>query len=136
MSRLSRKSLDVIADLNREEVVPADELSPEDADVASFLASEGYLEAHTLVPPGKEKEFYGERGLSGYRSSSRGRESLRLRKDDEQDLKQNAEEKAKERREDKRHSWLQFWLGHLVSFLLGFLSAPAVIAVFRELLGL
>ena len=61
------------------ETFPADDL-PAGVSIATveYLFALDLLDRITLVAPGKEAEFYGPRGLVGYRIKESGREWLRL----------------------------------------------------------
>lgn len=134
LDQLSNKSLDIAEKLNAA-IVPGDELTAEEEDIAQLLADHGIVDRYTIVPPGMEREFYGQKGLSGYKTGRKGREALRLRRERDQQLKEQAEKESRKERQDKRRSWMQLFVSHFLSFLAGFLTAPVVLEWIKELLG-
>lgn len=49
--------------------------------MAEYLVKLGLVERLTIVPPGKEREFYGEFGYFAYQTSEAGRETMRVAKE-------------------------------------------------------
>lgn len=107
----------------------ADDL-PAGVDVATveYLHALHLLDRVTLVPPGMEREFYGPRGLAGYRINEAGREQLRLHEEmlhqrDQEAAEKEADKAEAQLREDRferksaRRSWTQWSVNLFVSLL-------------------
>lgn len=73
---------------------------PDGVDVATveYLFALHLLDRFTVVPPGRETEFYGPCGLLGYRINEAGRERLRLEDQRIQELSDQAAQKEEEAR--------------------------------------
>ena len=82
MENHSKKTIQLLKALDCSEGIAGDELPKGfELDHVEYLVTLGLVRRITFVPPGMEKEVYGRKGLSGFCTSSAGKELVRCADD-------------------------------------------------------
>lgn len=115
---LSDDAISMLEKLSAVDCIPQDKW-PLDLDIhlREYLISIGLISVVTLVPPGREQEFYGNHGLIGYTAQGAGIEALRLAKQESHERAKQESTKKKEKASDRRFQAFLVFLGFVLGLI-------------------